>query len=34
MANNIEAEKSGTVTAILVKQGENVMEDTPLIVID
>ena len=27
MANNIEAEKSGTVTAICVKQGENVMED-------
>lgn len=34
MANNIEAEKSGKVTAILVKQGENVMEDTPLVVIE
>ena len=34
MANNLEAEKSGKVTAILVKQGENVMEDTPLIVIE
>ena len=34
MANNIEAEKSGTVSAILVKQGENVMEDTPLVVIE
>ena len=34
MANNIEAEKSGTVTAICVKQGENVMEDAPLDVIE
>ncbi|MBQ6187561.1 MAG: biotin/lipoyl-binding protein [Prevotella sp.] len=34
MANNIEAEKSGKVTAILVKQGENVMEDAPLVVIE
>ena len=34
MANNIEAEKSGTVTAICVKQGENVMEDAPLVVIE
>ena len=34
MANNIEAEKSGTVTAICVKQGENVMEDAPLVGIE
>lgn len=34
MANNLEAEKSGKVTAILVKTGENVMEDTPLVVIE
>lgn len=34
MANNIEAEKSGKVTAICVKQGESVMEDTPLVVIE
>lgn len=34
MANNLEAEKDGKVTAILVKQGENVMEDTPLLVIE
>lgn len=34
MANNLEAEKSGKVTAILVKVGENVMEDTPLVVIE
>lgn len=34
MANNLEAEKDGKVTAICVKQGENVMEDTPLIVIE
>lgn len=34
MANNIVAEKSGTVTAICVKQGENVMEDAPLVVIE
>ena len=34
MANNIEAEKCGTVTAICVKQGENVMEDAPLVVIE
>ena len=33
MANNIEAEKDGTVTAICIKQGESVMEDTPLVVI-
>jgi len=34
MANNLEAEKDGKVTAICVKQGENVMEDSPLIVIE
>lgn len=34
MANNIEAEKTGKVTAICVKQGESVMEDSPLVVIE
>ena len=34
MANNIEAEKAGKVTAVCVKQGESVMEDTPLVVIE
>jgi len=34
MANNIEAEKGGKVTAICVKQGESVMEDAPLVVIE
>ena len=34
LANNTEAEKSGTVTGICVKQGENVMEDAPLVVIE
>lgn len=34
MANNIEAETSGKVTAICVKQGESVMEDAPLVVIE
>lgn len=34
MANNIEAEKAGKVTAICVKQGESVMEDAPLVVIE
>lgn len=34
MANNLDAEKGGKVTAILVKEGENVMEDTPLVVIE
>jgi biotin carboxyl carrier protein len=34
MANNIEAEKSGKVTAVCVKQGESVMEDTPLVVVE
>ena len=34
MANNIEAEKGGKVTAICVKPGESVMEDTPLVIIE
>ena len=34
MANNIEAEKDGKVTAICVKPGENVLEDAPLVVIE
>lgn len=34
MANNLDAEKSGKVTAVLVKEGESVMEDTPLLVIE
>ena len=34
MANNIEAEKDGKVTALCVKVGQNVMEDEPLVVID
>lgn len=34
MANNLEAEKGGKVTAILVSEGESVMEDTPLVVIE
>lgn len=34
MANNLEAEKDGKVTAVCVKQGESVMEDTPLVVIE
>jgi len=33
MANNLDAEKGGKVTAVLVKEGESVMEDTPLVVI-
>ena len=33
MANNLEAEKAGKVTAVLVQVGESVMEDTPLVVI-
>lgn len=33
MANNLEANKSGKVTAVLVKVGASVMEDTPLVVI-
>ena len=34
MANNIEAENDGKVTAVLVKTGESVMEDTPLVVVE
>ncbi len=34
MANNLEAEKDGKVTAILVSQGASVMEDSPLVVIE
>lgn len=34
MANNLEAEKAGKVSAILVQVGESVMEDTPLVVIE
>lgn len=34
MANNIEAEKSGKVTAICVKQGQSVLEEDPLVVIE
>lgn len=34
MANNLEANKDGKVAAICVKQGESVMEDTPLVVIE
>ena len=34
MANNLEAEKAGKVTDILVQPGESVMEDTPLVVIE
>ena len=34
MANNIEAEKDGKVTAILVQAGQSVMEDDALVVIE
>ena len=34
MANNLESEKAGKVTAILVSQGASVMEDTPLVVVE
>lgn len=34
MANDLDAEKGGKVTAVLVKEGESVMEDTPLVVIE
>ena len=34
MANNLEAEKAGKVTAVLVQVGASVMEDTPLVVIE
>lgn len=33
MANNIEAEKAGTITAVMVSVGDSVMEDTPLVTI-
>jgi biotin carboxyl carrier protein len=31
MANNLTAEKDGTVSAILVKEGDSVMEGTALV---
>ena len=34
MANNLEAEKGGKVTAVLVQQGQSVMEDDALVVIE
>ena len=34
MANNLDAETDGKVTAVLVKEGDSVMEDTPLVVIE
>lgn len=34
MANNIEAEKAGKVTAVCVKVGQSVMEDEPLFVVE
>ena len=34
MANNLDTERSGKVTAVLVSEGESVMEDTPLVVIE
>lgn len=34
MANNIEAEKSGKITAICVQPGQSVMEDDALVVIE
>jgi biotin carboxyl carrier protein len=34
MANNLQAEKSGTVKAVCVKIGQNVMEDEPLVIIE
>lgn len=34
MANNLDAEKSGKVTAVLVETGQSVMENTPLVVIE
>ena len=34
MANNIETEKDGKVAAILVKPGQTVMEDDPLVVVE
>ena len=34
MANNLEAEKGGKVTAVLVQPGQSVMEDDALVVIE
>jgi glutaconyl-CoA/methylmalonyl-CoA decarboxylase subunit gamma len=34
MANNIEAEKDGKVTAVFVKTGQAVMEEAPLVVVE
>ena len=34
MENNLDAERGGKVTAVLVSEGESVMEDTPLVVIE
>ena len=34
MANNLEAEKSGKVTAVCVQEGQSVMEGDPLVVIE
>lgn len=34
MANNLDTEKAGKVTAVLVNVGDSVMEDTPLVVIE
>ena len=34
MQNSIEAEKDGKVTAIVVKVGQAVLEDEPLVVIE
>ena len=34
MANNIEAEKAGKVTAVCVKVGQSVLEEDPLVVIE
>ena len=34
MANNLEAEKGGKVTAVLVQEGQSVMEDDALVVIE
>jgi biotin carboxyl carrier protein len=31
MANNLVAEADGVVSAVLVKEGDSVMEDTPLV---
>lgn len=33
MANNLDAEKAGKVTAVLVNIGDSVMENTPLVII-